>query len=266
MIDKTAIIHSSSIIEEGAVIGQNVYIGPFCCIGSNVKIGSKTVLKSHVVINGNTEIGSDNQIFQFVTIGEENQDLKYHGEITKLKIGYGNIIRECCTIHRGTVQGGGETIIGNGNLFMVNTHIAHDCLLGNFCVLANNVTLGGHVQIGDYVTVGGMSAVHQFCHIGDHVMVGGCSGINRHVPPFIIVQGNHAIPYGVNINGLKRRGFDKSSLNIIKNAYKILYREGKSLEKAKKELSLLQKDGNKHIKIIIDFFENSSKFSRGFIR
>ncbi|MFP3019684.1 MAG: acyl-ACP--UDP-N-acetylglucosamine O-acyltransferase [Arsenophonus sp.] len=265
MINKTAIIHPSSIIEEGSIIGENVRIGPFCYISSQVEIAADTTLKSHVVINGNTKIGYNNQIFQFVTIGETNQDLKYQGEPTRVEIGNCNYVRESCTIHRGTLQGGGLTKIGNNNLLMVNTHIAHDCLLGDYCIIANNGTLGGHVKLDDYVIIGGMSAVHQFCQIGAHVMVGGCSGVAKDIPPYLIAQGNHAIPYGVNIEGLKRRGFNKESLYAIKNAYKILYRCGKTLDKARQELLTLGKD-NQQVKILSDFLENSVKSKRGIIR
>lgn len=234
MIDKTASIHPSSIIEEGAIIGANVRIGPFCYIGSQVEIGEGTELKSHIVINGITKIGRDNQIFQFSTIGEINQDLKYQGEPTRVEIGDRNRIRESVTIHRGTEQGGGLTKIGNDNLLMVNVHIAHDCIIGNRCIIANNGTLGGHVTLGDFAIIGGMTAVHQFCQIGAHVMVGGCSGVAQDVPPYVVAQGNHATPFGLNIEGLKRRGFDKASLHAIRNAYKVLYRSGKSLEDARR--------------------------------
>lgn len=146
MIDQTAFIHPSAIVEEGAVIGANVHIGPFCYVGSQVEIGAGTVLKSHVVVNGITKIGCDNQIYQFASIGEVNQDLKYAGEPTRVEVGDRNRIRESVTIHRGTAQGTGLTKVGNDNLLMVNTHIGHDCVVGNFCVLANNATLGGHVE------------------------------------------------------------------------------------------------------------------------
>lgn len=267
MIDKSAVIHSSSIIEEGAVIGANVRIGPFCVIGSNVEIGEGTDIKSHVVINGHTRIGRDNQIYQFASIGEVNQDLKYRGEPTKVIIGDRNLIRESVTIHRGTVQGGNETRIGDDNLFMINTHVAHDCIIGNRCIIANNGTLGGHVTLGDFVIIGGMSAVHQFCQIGAHVMVGGCSGVAQDVPPFVIAQGNHATPYGLNIEGLKRRGFAKEDLHAIRNAYKVLYRNGKTLEEAREEIGQLVADNNNpYVKMFRDFLENSAKSNRGIIR
>ncbi|MGB8663271.1 MAG: acyl-ACP--UDP-N-acetylglucosamine O-acyltransferase [Serratia inhibens] len=262
MIDKTAFIHPSAIIEEGAIIGAGAHIGPFCYVGSQVEIGAGTVLKSHVVVNGVTKIGRDNQIYQFASIGEANQDLKYAGEPTRVEIGDRNRIRESVTIHRGTVQGTSLTKIGDDNLFMVNAHIAHDCIVGNRCIFANNATLGGHVEVDDYAIIGGMTAVHQFCVIGAHVMVGGCSGVAQDVPPFVIAQGNHATPFGINIEGLKRRGFDKEALHSIRNAYKLLYRSGKTLDEAKPEIEALAKE-QPVVQQFLDFFGRST---RGIIR
>ncbi|WP_199637668.1 acyl-ACP--UDP-N-acetylglucosamine O-acyltransferase [Serratia sp. PAMC26656] len=262
MIDKTAFIHPSAIIEEGAVIGAGAHIGPFCYVGSQVEIGAGTVLKSHVVVNGVTKIGRDNQIYQFASIGEANQDLKYAGEPTRVEIGDRNRIRESVTVHRGTVQGTSLTKIGDDNLFMVNAHIAHDCIVGNHCIFANNATLGGHVEVDDYAIIGGMTAVHQFCVIGAHVMVGGCSGVAQDVPPFVIAQGNHATPFGINIEGLKRRGFDKEALHAIRNAYKLLYRSGKTLDEAKPEIEALAKE-QPVVQQFLDFFGRST---RGIIR
>ncbi|PHM36901.1 acyl---UDP-N-acetylglucosamine O-acyltransferase [Xenorhabdus mauleonii] len=265
MIDQSAIIHPSSIVEEGAIIGANVRIGPFCFIGSQVEIGEGTELKSHIVVNGVTKIGRDNQIYQFASIGEVNQDLKYQGEPTRVEIGDRNRIRESVSIHRGTVQGGGVTKVGSDNLLMINAHIAHDCIIGDRCIIANNGTLGGHVILGDYVIIGGMTAVHQFCQIGSHVMVGGCSGVAQDIPPYVIAQGNHATPFGLNIEGLKRRGFDKESLHAIRNAYKMLYRSGKTLEDARQEIEA-QAENNPHVKVFSDFLTNSAKSNRGIIR
>jgi UDP-N-acetylglucosamine acyltransferase len=239
VIDQSAFIHPSSIVEDGAIIHAGVHIGPFCVVGPQVEIGAGTVLKSHVVINGITRIGEQNQIYQFATLGEVNQDLKYAGEPTRVEIGNRNRIRESVTIHRGTVQGGEVTRVGDDNLLMVNTHIAHDCRVANHCILANNATLGGHVSIDDYAIIGGMTAVHQFCSIGAHVMVGGCSGVAQDVPPYLIAQGNHATPFGLNIEGLKRRGFDKEALQAIRAAYKLIYRSGKTLEEIKPELEAM---------------------------
>ena len=261
-IDKSAIIHPSSIIEEGAIIGANVKIGPFCCVGANVEIGEGTELKSHVVINGHTRIGCNNQIYQFVSIGEVNQDLKYQGEPTLTEIGDRNRIRESVTIHRGTTQGGNITKVGNDNLLMINAHIAHDCQIGNHCILANNATLGGHVELDDFVIIGGMTAVHQFCVIGAHVMIGGCSGVAQDVPPYVIAQGNHATPHGLNLVGLKRRGFSKEALQAVRNCYNALYRNGLSLEEAKDEIGEIAKQFPE-AQYILDVLARST---RGIIR
>uniref|UniRef100_A0A1A9UKC6 Small ribosomal subunit protein uS2c n=1 Tax=Glossina austeni TaxID=7395 RepID=A0A1A9UKC6_GLOAU len=201
-VDNKVICEASmiAIINKNAIIHANVCIGPFCFIDAQVEIGARTILKSHVIINGLTHLGEDNSIYQFASIGEVNQDLKYSGENTRVYIGDRNIIRENSTIHRGTIQGHNITQIGNDNLFMVNVHIAHDCIIGNNCILANNVTLGGHVKIEDYVIIGGMTAIHQNCTIGSHVMIGGCSGVSQDVPPFVLAQGNHAEPFGVNVH------------------------------------------------------------------
>ncbi|WP_395479637.1 acyl-ACP--UDP-N-acetylglucosamine O-acyltransferase [Candidatus Curculioniphilus buchneri] len=262
MIDQSNFVHCSAIIEDGAVIHPDVHIGPFCFIGSQVEIGSHTVLKSHVVINGKTTIGEYNQIYAFASLGEVNQDLKYAGEPTRVEIGHRNQIRENVTIHRGTVQGGEVTQIGNDNLLMINAHIAHDCIVGNHCIMANNATLGGHVTVDDYAIIGGMTAVHQFCIIGVHAIVGGCSGVTQDVPPFIVAQGNHATPFGLNIKGLKRHGFDRTALYAIRTAYKIIYRSGKTLEEAKPELEALASN----YPVITTFLNFLSRSQRGIIR
>ena len=262
MIHPTAQIHPTSIVEEGAKIGENVVIGPFCIIGENVEIGKGTVLHSHVVVKGVTKIGEDNQIFQFSSIGEVNQDLKYHGEPTKTIIGDRNRIREHVTIHRGTVQGGGVTRVGDDNLFMINAHIAHDCQIKSRCILANNATLAGHVELDDFVIVGGMSAIHQFVIVGAHVMLGGGSMVSQDVPPYVMAQGNHARPFGVNIEGLKRRGFDKATLHAIRNVYKLIYRSDKTLEEVMPEIEHYAKTESA-ISFFINFFKRST---RGIIR
>lgn len=262
MIDPSAFVHPAAIVEHGAVIAANAWIGPYCLIGAQVEIGSGTVLKSHVVVNGCCKIGSDNHIYQFASIGEVNQDLKYAGEPTRVEIGNGNRIRESVSVHRGTVQGGGVTRIGNDNLLMINTHIAHDCHIGDHCILANNSTLGGHVRIDDYAIIGGMTAVHQFCSIGAHVMVGGCSGIVQDVPPYIIAQGNHATPFGVNVEGLKRRGFSKEAIAAIRQAYKLLYRSNSTLEQVKPAIAQLAQR-YPEVALFTDFF---SRATRGLIR
>ncbi|EEP2999524.1 acyl-ACP--UDP-N-acetylglucosamine O-acyltransferase, partial [Salmonella enterica subsp. enterica serovar Enteritidis] len=173
-------------------------------------------------------------------------------------IGDRNRIRESVTIHRGTVQGGGLTKVGSDNLLMINAHVAHDCTVGNRCILANNATLAGHVSVDDFAIIGGMTAVHQFCIIGAHVMVGGCSGVAQDVPPYVIAQGNHATPFGVNIEGLKRRGFSREGLVAIRNAYKLLYRSGKTLDEAKLEIAELA-EKHPEVKAFTEFFERSTR-------
>ncbi|MGR3806335.1 acyl-ACP--UDP-N-acetylglucosamine O-acyltransferase [Pasteurella testudinis] len=262
MINPTAKIHSSAIIEDGAKIGADVVVGPFCIIGADVEIGERTVLHSHVVVRGHTKIGRDNQIFQFASIGEVNQDLKYNGEPTKTIIGDRNRIRESVTIHRGTVQGGGVTRVGDDNLLMINTHVAHDCQIKNRCILANNATLAGHVELDDFVIVGGMSAIHQFVVIGAHVMLGGGSMVSQDVPPYVMAQGNHAQPFGVNLEGLKRRGFDKPAMHAIRNVYKLIYRSGKTLEEVIPEIERIA-ETEASVSFFLSFFKRST---RGIIR
>ncbi|OBW91577.1 UDP-N-acetylglucosamine acyltransferase [Gallibacterium genomosp. 3] len=262
MIHPSAKIHPTSIVEEGATIGANVVIGPFCIIEKDVEIGANTVLNSHIVIKGKTKIGENNQIYQFATIGEVNQDLKYKGEPTLTVIGNNNRIREHVTIHRGTVQGGGTTKVGDNNLFMVNAHIAHDCQIKNNCILANNATLAGHVELDDFVIVGGMSAIHQFVIVGAHVMLGGGSMVSQDVPPYVMAQGNHARPFGINIEGLKRRGFDKPTLHVIRSVYKLIYRSEKTLEQVMPEIEQIA-ETESSISFFLDFFKRST---RGIIR
>lgn len=262
MIHSSAKIHPSSIVEEGAKIGENVVIGPFCIVGADVEIGKGTVLHSHVVVKGVTKIGEDNQIFQGASIGEVNQDLKYQNEPTKTIIGDRNRIREHVTIHRGTVQGGGVTRIGDDNLLMVNVHVAHDCQIKNRCILANNATLAGHVELDDFVIVGGMSAIHQFVIVGAHVMLGGGSMVSQDVPPYVMAQGNHARPFGVNIEGLKRRGFEKPTMHAIRNVYKLIYRSDRTLEDVIPEIEQYAKT-EAAISFFIEFFKRST---RGIIR
>ena len=262
MINPTAKIHPQAIVEEGAKIGAEVVIGPFCIIGSDVEIGDRTVLHSHIVVKGHTKIGCDNQIFQFASIGEANQDLKYNGEPTKTIIGDRNRIRESVTIHRGTVQGGGVTRIGDDNLLMINAHIAHDCQIKNRCIIANNATLAGHVELDDFVIVGGMSAIHQFVVVGAHVMLGGGSMVSQDVPPYVMAQGNHAQPFGVNLEGLKRRGFDKPALHAIRNVYKLIYRSGKTLDEVIPEIERIA-ETEASVSFFLSFFKRST---RGIIR
>ncbi|MCG3730559.1 acyl-ACP--UDP-N-acetylglucosamine O-acyltransferase [Vibrio cincinnatiensis] len=262
MIHPTAQIHPTSVVEDGAIIGAKVKIGPFCYVDSKVEIGEGTELLSHVVVKGPTKIGQDNRIFQFASIGEACQDLKYAGEDTQLVIGDRNTIRESVTMHRGTIQDQGITTVGSDNLFMINAHVAHDCVVGDRCIFANNATLAGHVKVGNQAIIGGMSAIHQFCQVGDHCMLGGGSIVVQDVPPYVMAQGNHCAPFGINVEGLKRRGFEKAEIHAIRRAYKALYRSGLTLEEAKVEIGK-EIDDFPAVKLFLHFLENST---RGIIR
>ena len=239
MIHESAVIHATAIIHEGARIGANVEIGPWSLIGADVEIGDECSIASHVVIKGPTKIGNRNRIFQFCSIGEDCQDKKYKGERTFLEIGDDNVIREHCTIHRGTVQEQSLTRIGSRNLLMVNVHVAHDCIIGDDCIFANNATLAGHVHIGDWVIFGGLSAIHQFGRVGSHAFVAGMAALNKDVPPYVMAAGHYAKPFGVNSEGLKRRGFSPEAISAVKKAYKLIYRQGLTVEEALPELEAL---------------------------
>lgn len=229
-------IHPSAIIDPSAQIADDVAIGAYSIIGADVVIGSGCQIASHVVIKGPTTIGQNNRIFQFATIGEDCQDKKYHGERTFLEIGDNNVIRENCTIHRGTVQDNSLTKIGNGNLLMVNTHIAHDCIVGNDCVFANNAGLAGHVKVGNSVIVGGNTGIHQFCQIGSYAMMGGASLVLKDIPAYVMVSGNPAQAAGMNFEGMRRRGWSSETITLLKRAYKIVYRQGLTLDVAVAQL------------------------------
>jgi UDP-N-acetylglucosamine acyltransferase len=256
------VIHETAIIEPGAVIGENVSIGPWSYIGSDVVIGDDCEIASHVVIKGPSKIGKGNRFFQFASIGEDCQDLKYKGEATELVIGDYNTFRECCTVHRGTVQDNGITRIGSHNLFMAYTHVAHDCVVGNRCILANNASIAGHVHVGDYAILGGMSGVHQFCHIGAHSFVAATSLVVKDVPPYVMAAGNNAKPYGLNTEGLKRRGFEKETVSAIKQAYKLVYRSGNTVEQAMNAMQPLIEEYSE----VAQFAEFIQQASRGIIR
>ena len=226
MIDPRAVIHPD------AKIADDVQIGPFSMIGPHVEIGSGSKVHSHVVIKGPTKIGANNTIFQFSSVGEDCQDLKYAGEPTQLTIGDNNIIREGCTIHRGTVQDSGMTHIGNNNVFMAYVHIAHDCIIGNHCILSNNATLAGHVRLGNSVLMGGFTAVHQFCKIGSFSMMRGASSLFMDLPAYVMASGNPAKAAGMNYEGMRRRGWSSETINRLRKAYKVIYRQGNLLADA----------------------------------
>tara|TARA_Y100000991_G_scaffold174181_1_gene136041 strand:+ start:1415 stop:2188 length:774 start_codon:yes stop_codon:yes gene_type:complete len=217
-------IHPTSIVQNGAELGLGVEIGPFSNIGSQVKLGDNVKVHSHAVITGKTFIDKNSSIWPFATIGTEPQDLKYCGENTELICGSDNIFREYSNISLGTVGGGGITKIGSNNLFMVNSHIAHDCFVGDHCIFANGVSLAGHIEIQDHVILGGHSACHQFIKVGSYSMIAGGAMVSQDVPPFVLVHGNHAKPKGIHQIGLARNKFSKNQIADIKQMYKFLYR------------------------------------------
>lgn len=229
-------IHPQAIIDPGARLGKNVQVGPFSVIGADVEIGDDTWIGPHAVINGPARIGRQNKIYQFTSLGEAPQDLKYAGEPTRLEVGDRNVIREYVTFSRGTVTGAGVTRVGSDNLFMAYVHVAHDCQVGDHTVFANCATLGGHVTVGDHAILGGFTGIHQFCRVGAHCMTGVATVTFKDIPPYLLVYGNTAQPYGLNLRGLKRRGFSESSIETLKHAYKILYRSGLRLEEALAQL------------------------------
>lgn len=232
-------IDSRACIDPSAKIGENVSIGPWTVIGPEVEIGSGTWVGSHAVIKGPTRIGDDNKIFQFASVGEDPQDKKYEGERTFLEIGDRNIIRESCTVHRGTGQGGGITRIGNDNLFMAYVHIAHDCIIGNHTVFSNNASLAGHVIVDDYTVLGGFSGVHQFCRVGPYSFIGRAAMVVKDVLPYVLVAGHDPKVIGLNLVGLKRGNFTVEATNDLRRAYKIIFRSHLTVQDAVKELAPL---------------------------
>lgn len=251
-------IHSTAIIHPKAELAAGVEVGPYAVIGENVRIGKGTKVGPHTVIGGWTEIGEDNQIFHMASVGGIPQDLKYRGEETWLKIGDRNIIREFVTVHPGTVTGDSETTVGDGNLFMAYCHVAHDCHIGNHAIMANGSTLAGHVIVEDYAILGGLCAIHQFVRIGAHVMVGGGSMVGQDVPPFMVAAGDRARLRGLNLVGLKRRGFSDAILADIKKAFKILVRSGM---KVKDALARIREEVPLSAEIVqlVDFVEKSQR-------
>ena len=258
----TAMIHPSAIIEAGAQLGSNVSVGAFSIIGKHVEIGDNTVIGPHVVISGRTRIGCDNHIYQFSSLGGPPQDKKHAGEPTCLEIGDRNTIREFCTFNLGTALDAGVTRMGDDNWIMAYVHIAHDCQVGNRTVFANNAQLAGHVHIGDWVILGGFSGVHQFCRIGAHAMTAAGTVTVQDIPPFVMAAGNTASPFGINAEGLKRRGFSPEAMLALKRAYRTLYKSGLMLEEARARLI---EDAIVHPEIqpLIDFLAVSK---RGIIR
>ncbi|MFG6668338.1 acyl-ACP--UDP-N-acetylglucosamine O-acyltransferase [Halomonas sp. HNIBRBA4712] len=229
-------IHPTALVDPKARLADDVEVGAFTVIGPDVEIGAGSVIGSHVVLKGPTVLGERTRIFQFASVGEECQDKKYAGEPTRLVLGDDNVVREGVTLHRGTVQDRGETTIGSRNLFMAYVHVGHDCVIGSDCILANQVTLAGHVNVGDFAILGGLSAVHQFCYFGDYAMAGGGSIITKDTPAYMMINGNPAEARGLNLVGLKRRGFSREAINALTACYKLVYRQGLTVEQAVEQM------------------------------
>jgi UDP-N-acetylglucosamine acyltransferase len=235
-------IHPTAIVDPKAQLGEGVTIGAYSLVGPDVVIGDRTWVGPHVVIEGHTTIGSDNKFFQFSSIGAPPQDKKWNGEPTRLEVGDRNTIREFCTFNLGTVQDKGVTKLGNDNWISAYVHLAHDCVVGSNTIFSNNAQMAGHVEIGDWVIMSGYANVHQFCKIGAHAFVGMSTSLTQDVPPFVLLNGNPAQAHGINIEGLKRRGFTREQINALRAAYKTLYRSGLTLEEAK--AALLEQEHN----------------------
>lgn len=251
-------IDPRAVIEPGAKLAADVVVGPYAIIGANVEIGPGCRIGPHSVVTGWTRLGANNQIFQFSSIGDAPQDKKYAGEPTRLEIGDRNVFREYVTVNRGTTHDEGVTRIGNDNLFMAYTHVAHDCRIGNHVVMANVATLAGHVEIGDHVIMGGLSAVHQFCKIGAHAFIANNTAVTRDVPPYVMAVGHPAEPHSVNATGISRRGFSAEQVRNIKNAYKLLYRSDLPLEQAIAAITAAA-ESQPELRAFVDFFPRSNR-------
>lgn len=254
-------IHPLAIVDPGAKIGKDVEIGAFTIIGPDVEIGSGTWIGPHVVISGPTRIGGENRIYQFSSLGEGPQHLGYKGEPTRLEIGDRNIIREYCTLNRGTVGGGGVTRLGHDNFIMAYCHLAHDCQVGNRTIFANGTSLAGHVTVEDQVIFGGFSMIHQFCRVGAHVMTGINTVTFKDIPPYLLVAGNTAVPHGLNVRGLKRRNFSEQTIESLRQAYRLVYKSGLRLSEATEQLGQMAADPE--VRHFLDFIRQSE---RGIVR
>lgn len=251
-------IHKTAIVSPKASIGDNVSIGPFCIIGEGVVIKKGARLISNVIVEGDTEIGEECIVHPFATIGLPPQDIKYKNEKTGVKIGKKNIIREYTSIHRATAGEGGLTEIGDSNFLMAYVHIAHDCKIGNSVIMANAAMLAGHVVVEDFAVFGGLVVVHQFTRIGAYAMVGGFSGIGQDIPPYTMASGARAKLYGLNVIGLKRQGFSDETINNLKKAYKILFREKRTLKDALKKIKS-ELPEIKELKNLVEFIEKNKR-------
>lgn len=251
-------IHPTAVISPEAIIGEDVEIGPYSVIGPSITIGKGTIIGPHVVIESHTDIGENCRFSQFCSIGGIPQDLKYNGEETRVVIGNNNIIKEYVTISRATAHGTGVTLIGNNCMIMAYCHVAHDCRLGDNVIMSNASNLAGHVHVDDFGIISGMSGVHQFTRIGAHAFIGGASAVDKDVPPYVLAAGNHAKPYGLNVIGLKRRGFSDETLELLKDAYRIVFRSSllltQAVEKIEKELKPVPE-----IKVFLEFIRKSER-------
>ncbi len=252
-------IHPTAIVEDGAVLGEGVQIGPYCTVSAETNLGDGVVLDSHVVIGGRTTIGPNNRVFPFAAIGTPPQDMKYAGEPSELILGANNVIREHVTMHPGTSGGGMITRVGNNCLFMVGAHLAHDCQVGDHVILVNNVNLGGHVEIQDHAIVGGMSAVHQFVRIGRHAMIGGKSAVENDVIPYGSVLGNRAYLSGLNIIGLKRRGFGRDEIHGLRAAYRLLFAQEGTMQERLVDVAAMFADHEQVMEIVAFIQADSSR-------
>jgi len=260
------VIHPTAIVDPNAELDDSVEVGAYSIIGPNVRIGARTKIGPHVVVDGHTTIGCDNRFLQFSSIGGPPQDKKYAGEPTRLEIGDRNMVREFCTFNLGTAQDEGVTRLGNDNWVMAYVHLAHDVQVGNNTIFANNAALAGHVHVGDWVILGGFSNVHQFCKIGAHAMLGMSTSLTQDVPPFVMLNGNPAAAHGINVEGLKRRGFSREQIGDIRNAYKLIYKSGLTLEEAKAALAKAEADAPDsaiYIRMMRDFLDATT---RGIVR
>jgi UDP-N-acetylglucosamine acyltransferase len=254
-------IHPTAVIDPKAELDGSVIVGPYAVIGADVRIGAESRIEAHAVVSGPTTIGRRNQISSFATVGGPPQDLKYKGEPTELIIGDNNLIREYASIHRGTVEGGGKTVIGDSNLLMAYTHVAHDCLVGNRVILANVATLAGHVEVQDHASIGGLVAVHQFCRIGKFSYIGGVSGISLDVPPYVILAGtrNRTRISGINKIGLRRNGYDRETISNLENAFRIIFRTPDLLMKEALEQARSEYPDCPEVQYLVRFFEESKR-------
>jgi UDP-N-acetylglucosamine acyltransferase len=262
-----ALIHPSAIVDPRAQLDSTVEIGAYSIVGPDVRIGARTVIGPHVVIEGHTTIGEDNKFFQFSSIGAAPQDKKWAGEPTRLEVGDRNTVREFCTFNLGTAQDAGVTRLGNDNWISAYVHLAHDCQVGSNTIFSNNAQLAGHVIVGDWAILSGYAGVHQFCKIGAHAFIGMYTSLTQDVPPFVLVSGNPAGARGVNIEGIKRRGFTRAQIDAIRAAYKLVYRSGLTLEEAKTALAEAEAaGGDESAPQLRAFREFLGTASRGIVR